>query len=159
MTPLAALGARLRFNENVLATATKDFTEDDWLRRLEGGTSHALWICGHLAVSRRGLLRALGKELAPAAWEPVFGRGSKPGAGLVGVTSQELKDDFQATGAALAERLAAMSDDEAQRPYPRKLPDGSTTLEGAAHFFYWHETYHLGQLGILRKACGKPGIA
>lgn len=159
MTPLAALGTRLRFNENVLEAATKDFTEEDWLRRLESGTSHALWLCGHVAVMRRGFLRALGKELASVAWEPAFGRGSQPGDGLAGITPQALKEDFRATGEALAARLADMSDEEAQRPYPRKLPDGSTTLEGAAHFFYWHETYHLGQLGILRRACGKPGIA
>ena len=38
-------------------------------------------------------------------------------------------------------------------------PDGSATVAGALGFLAWHESYHLGQLGLLRRLAGKPGRA
>ena len=41
------------------------------------------------------------------------------------------------------------------KPLGRALPDGSDTLGGAIRFLVWHEAYHLGQLGMLRRLAGK----
>jgi hypothetical protein len=39
----------------------------------------------------------------------------------------------------------------------RSFPDGSSTLQGGAHFLHFHETYHIGQTALLRRLAGKPG--
>ena len=43
--------------------------------------------------------------------------------------------------------------------FRRKFPDGSATIAGGTHFLYLHETYHLGQLGLIRRQSGKSGSA
>jgi hypothetical protein len=159
MSSLSAIASRFRFNEQVVDRVAAGFTAADWTRRLEGGTSHAYWILGHLVASRRSLLRNLGKELEVAPWEVTFGRGSRPGQLYAGPAPRELIAELKAAGELLEQHLAAMTPEAAAAPYVRKMSDGSTTREGATRFMCWHETYHLGQLGILRKACGKPGLA
>ena len=159
MTSLEALTLRFRFNEKVLERALDGFAGDDWVRRPAEGGSHALWILGHLAASRRNLLRGTGREMPAAAWEAQFSRGSQPVEVADPSSPSMLKNDFLQSGNILAEHLTSLTSEQASGPFPRKLSDGSTTVEGAAHFYHWHESYHLGQLGILRRVSGKPGIA
>jgi hypothetical protein len=147
-----------RFNDKVLERAVEGFAEADWLRRAEGPTSHAYWVLGHLAAYRRRLLRGLGQEIATAEWEDGFLRGSKPCEGL-GIDPATLGEDFRASGALIEERMRAFTPEEAALSFGRKLPDGSTTREGAARFLLWHETYHMGQLAMLRRVAGKPGVS
>jgi hypothetical protein len=45
------------------------------------------------------------------------------------------------------------------KPTERKLPDGSEDVGWAIRFLAWHEAYHLGQLGLLRRMAGKTGLA
>ena len=159
MNTLPSLAARFRFNEQALEKATGDFTDDDWLYRINGTSSHALWLLGHLAVSRRALLRGSGKERPPAPWEAAFTKGSRPMDGKDGPSPQALKADLVASGELLEAHLGSLTPEQAAAPYSRTMPDGSSTIDGAAHFLHWHETYHIGQLGLLRRACGKPGLA
>jgi hypothetical protein len=158
MKSLESLASRFRFNEKAIGATLADFTESDWTHRIHGSTSHAFWLLGHIAASRRGLLRGCGVEKAKATWEASFVRGTHPGA-KDGVTPDALVADIAESGDALAARFAAITPEQAEAPYARTFPDGSSTVEGAAHFLFWHETYHLGQLGLLRRACGKAGLA
>ena len=158
MNLLEGLAHGYRFNEKVMGGVTTGLDGEDWLRRACGDASHAYWVLGHLAVSRRSLLRGLGKDIPQEAWEASFARGSKPVQEIT-VAPSVLAEDFLSSGRLLQELLASLDADEASSPYSRKLPDGSQTKEEVIRFYYWHESYHLGQLGILRKICGKPGLA
>jgi hypothetical protein len=155
---LEGLARGYGFNDKVLGRAISGLDGDDWVRRAGPETSHAYWVLGHLAASRRALLRNLGRDLPREPWEDAFARGSKP-ADAVSVTPSTLEADFLSSGTLIRDLLGAMTEEEASSAYPRKLPDGSDTRGGATRFFLWHESFHLGQLGILRRACGKPGIA
>jgi hypothetical protein len=147
-----------RFNEKVLGGVTSGLEGEDWLRRACPEASHAYWVLGHIAISRRSLLRGLGKDLPQEPWESTFARGSKPCRELT-VAPSLLAEDFNSSGRLLQEWLGSLDEKEASSPYVRKLPDGAQTKEEAVRFYLWHESYHLGQLGILRKVCGKPGLA
>jgi len=155
---LAHLTHGFRFNEKVLGGVTVGLEGEDWLRRACPEASHAYWVLGHLAISRRSLLRGLGKDLPQEPWEASFAKGSKPGQELT-VAPSVLTEDFNSSGRLLQEWLGSLDEKDASSPYVRKLPDGAQTKEEAARFYLWHESYHLGQLGILRKVCGKPGLA
>ena len=160
MKPLEAVAKLFHFNHQFLDSVTTDFSDADWLAPpgTKGG-NHAHWILGHLAVSRRALLRGVGKPVPPEPWEKAFGRGSQPVAGKDGPSPAALRQDFLASGALLHDHLASLSPEEAAAPYGRKLPDGSESVSGAAHFLFLHECYHIGQLGLLRRILGKPGVA
>lgn len=147
------------FNDKALAGLAKDLAPEDWRLRPVADSSHAWWILGHLAFVRRVFLRGAGGEVPIAPWEERFRRGSQPGDEQAYPSPEALLEDLRSTGARIAERLGALSDAEAAAPYSRTMPDGSSTVEGAAGFYAWHEAYHVGQIGLLRRASGKPGLA
>ena len=77
MKPLVPLADRYAFNDKFLDSLTQDFEDRDWLRRAGDG-NHAQWLLGHLASTRRWLLREAGGHAEEEAWEKHFGMGCKP---------------------------------------------------------------------------------
>jgi hypothetical protein len=151
--PLAECAGLYRFHARVLDRLALDMEEADWRHR--SGGNPALWILAHLMVSKRSLLRALGAGSAPEAWEALAGRGGSGDAELPAAAL--LLPAWYADNAVLATRLEGLDAAAANAPSPRTLPDGSTTVGGMARFLQFHEAYHLGQIGLLRRQCGKPG--
>ncbi|MBI4576008.1 MAG: DinB family protein [Planctomycetes bacterium] len=151
------LAMRFHFNEGLLDMLTEGFTPEDWRHRA-GEANHALWLLGHVSVSRRFLRRLLGEQLPPVPWEAHFARGSRPGPAADAVEAAVLYEDFRESGRAIAGALRAMDPEAARAPVKAAFPDGSETVLGAADFLHFHETYHLGQLGLLRRVLGRPGI-
>jgi uncharacterized damage-inducible protein DinB len=59
----------------------------------------------------------------------------------------------------LVHRLDALSEADLAKPAEQKFPtDDESTLGGIA-FLLHHESYHLGQLGLLRKQLGHPAMS
>jgi uncharacterized damage-inducible protein DinB len=158
---LAALARRFRFNEQLLAVETSGFEPEDWARRPgEQGGNTAHWILGHVTQSRRMIARRLGAELHQESWERLVGLKSKPEGRQDYPAVERLLADLRASGEFLERRCAELGESEARAEWgPRAFPDGSRTLEDGLHFLYFHETYHLGQIGLIRRICGKPGFA
>jgi len=71
--------------------------------------------------------------------------------------------DRQLEGVArLLARLLGLRDaghvDEARKELDLKHEEGATRPRGAQlHFLHFHEAYHAGQLGLLRRMAGKDG--
>lgn len=151
--PCADVAHLYRFHARLLERLAAGMAEADWRSRFGGNP--ALWILAHLIMSKRGLLRALGAAPAKEAWEALAGRGGSGDAELPAAAL--LLPAWHADNADLATRLEGLSAAAAGAPSPRTLPDGSTTVGGMARFLQFHEAYHLGQLGLLRRQCGKPG--
>jgi hypothetical protein len=157
---LTDLARRFRFNEHLLGMVTEGFGDADWSATPTGqGGNTPHWIVGHLAASRRALLRMIGGDADVGAWEERFAMSAKP-TGTQGYPAPSvLSVDFAAHGELLEQRLASLTAEEAATAWGGKLPDGSTTYAGAAGFLYMHECYHLGQVGLLRRIRGHTGFA
>ena len=119
-------------------------------------TSPMAWILGHLVNSRYGAGGLLG---ATEVYEhaALTGRGSSsddpealPG---LPATLAELR----ASGDRLAAGLDAISTASLDASGPAGVPSMDGTVLGTLTFLALHECYHLGQLGMLRKAAGLPG--
>jgi hypothetical protein len=135
-----------------------DFSDADW--QVADPVGHdPRWIVGHLAVTRRRLLAMVGRESAAEPWEAYFGRGTAPAGVPADLDPRALLQALHDAHRVLAGRWDAVTPDLLARPLGRTLPDGSDTVGGALGFLAWHESYHLGQLGLLRRLAGKPGRA
>lgn len=157
---LTDLGRRLRFNDGaMLRMLTADFRPEDWMRRpgADGGNSPH-WIVAHLAASRRRVRRKLGDAVPEESWERLVATGHKPEPVHELPPVEVLLADFGESGGVLERLLATLTEDEASAPWGSEFPDGSKSLSGGLHFFHFHESYHLGQLGLIRRLCGKPGF-
>ena len=154
---LADLGDRFRFNTAFLRRLTRGFEPEHWSCTLsESGGNSAHWILGHIAASRRATVRFLGGELEPAPWESIF-TGALTVAGVAGAypEAEFLARNLQAAGKQLGSILREMGPEQQAQPWEGEpFPDGSDTLGGVAHFMHFHESYHLGQIGMIRTSCG-----
>jgi hypothetical protein len=158
LAELAAPAHAFALGDRFLDGLVGDFTEADW--KLADPVGHtACWLVGHLAVTRNRLLGMVG--LAPMAqpWEAAFGRGTRPADVPADLDPRLLVQAFHATQEALAGRWDALTADDLAKPLGRTLPDGTDSISGAVRFLAWHEAYHIGQLGFMRRLAGRPGRA
>ncbi|MEM1450250.1 MAG: DinB family protein [Planctomycetota bacterium] len=157
-TELERIAKRFDFNGKLLHAAIDGFPDEAWAYTPDEGGNTAHWILGHIVFARRGTLRMAGAEVAPESWEDAFTRGATPDGTAGFPPIADLVAAFHAAGAALADQIASMDEETANGPAPREFPDGSDTLAAALDFMQFHETYHLGQLGLIRRANGLPGF-
>jgi hypothetical protein len=158
-TPLADLGRRFRFNERLLGMVSEGFTPAEWAAppgEKGGNSSH--WMLAHLVVQRRALARKLGGAAPAEPWEAAFKPGSKGALAPDTPAPAALLATFTALGELIGARLTALEPAAAAAPWGGRLPDGGTTVADGAHFLYFHETYHLGQIGLVRRILGRPGF-
>lgn len=154
--PLQSLADRFAFNDKFLDMLTDSFDDRDWLMR-GGPGNHAQWLLGHLATTRRWALREFGQPAEEQPWEQHFGMGHSPTPLSDDIAPAQLREAFVKNGASLRAYLAGLPAERATAPF-KPFPDGSNTVGGAAHFLHFHETYHLGQIGLLRRMSGKKGV-
>jgi hypothetical protein len=118
------------------------------------------WVLGHVILSR-GLLLTLtgGTPVLSGSQAELYKRGGSCGAvdGLLDLaTLRGLLTDSQQQ---LIPGLAAMSDAALEGPLPE--PHNRSPLTGSiADAFtrlHYHESYHNGQIGLLRRIAGKDG--
>lgn len=158
MSEFADLARRYAFGSGVLKGVTEGFEGDDWFHRAGEG-NHAQWLVGHLAMARRTLVRTAGGDVCAAeAWEALFDMKARPTAESDAVPVADLLAAFHDAGERLASTLKALAPEKAAETLHHALPDGSDDVGGFAHFMHFHESYHLGQLGLLRRSLGKPGL-
>ena len=141
-----------------LAGLVGDFTAADW-QVLDPAGHSPRWLVGHLATYRHRVLAMAGLPALTAAWEDWFTKGTDPAAVPADLDPGILVQAFHDAQAALAGRWAAVTAQDLAKPLGRTLPGGADTLGGGLQFMAWHEAYHLGQLGLLRRLAGKPGRA
>lgn len=111
------------------------------------------WILGHILFSRNSIHRLLG--LTPAWEDEISGRyqrGSAPIAVTDRAASLEtLLEHWRASQQAVAEALTLASNQQLSEN------DGDEALGIQLAFLSFHESYHAGQLGVLRRLAGRDG--
>lgn len=65
---------------------------------------------------------------------------------------------FDAVTAVLMAELASVPEDVLAEPSPFEIPGEGQTMRDLLAFMAMHETYHIGQMGILKKSMGGPGV-
>jgi hypothetical protein len=147
-----ALG--LRFLDNLV----KDFTAEDWA--VQDACGHnPRWIVGHLATYRHRVLGLMGLQDVPAPWEAVFAKGTSSTNVPAELDMGDVVATFHAAHATIMDRWDDLTPEALAKPIGRTLPDGTDDVGNAIRFLAWHEAYHLGQLALLRRLTGKPGLA
>jgi hypothetical protein len=121
------------------------------LRPLAEGGSHLNWLVGHLAVSRDAMLRAAAADpLGDERLREGYRMGSDAPGDAAALELGALTELLRRQGQRLAERLPNLDDDALAAPSGMGDADVRRYLE----FMVWHETYHLGQAVLYRRALG-----
>lgn len=155
---LTATASAFAIGSWILEDLVKDFTAEDWALRDACGHSPQ-WIVGHITTCRNRVVALMGLQSVPASWEALFAKGSSPADVPPDLDMAEVLAAFRAAHARIMDRWDELTPEALARPAGRRLPDGTEDVGGAIRFLAWHEAYHLGQLGLLRRLAGKPGLA
>lgn len=133
---------------------------DEALVQPEPGGNCVNWVAGHIVSSRAGILKVLGQESPyPPEKYKRYMRGSDPitkPRGTVPLT--EIQADFASTRDALAAGLAALTAESLAEKAPFSPANNEQETVGSLLAgLVFHESYHTGQLGVLRRLAGKEG--
>jgi hypothetical protein len=145
-------------NAGLITRAVDGLTVDELARRPGPDGNPMLWIVAHLAAMRLGLLAMLGVEIERPEWAARFARGKGRPEAQGYPKVDEVLASLAATGPAIRDALARMTETQWAQPSPRRFPVEDESMRGALAFFAFHETYHVGQLAYLRRWLGYPGL-
>jgi hypothetical protein len=120
------------------------------------------WVAGHIINARTASLQVLGRDLPfPEDKYERYCRGSAPVVAGENVPPlSEMVADFEATDGPLLAGLVDLTD----RRVGEKAPfspgdDPKETVGSLLAGLFFHEAYHTGQLGILRRLDGAEAVS
>ena len=152
------LAASLGTTNMLVPLVLSDLTDEQARTRTRDGQGPSIaWEMGHLIDYRSAMLKLLGADRAkPFAID--FGTsGATDGADYP--TVGELRQVWQELEAALSTALSTVEEEALRRPSGQRGPHGEQSVLDGLVFLMWHEAYHMGALGAIRKAIGLPGPA
>ena len=151
-----ALVTQLGYIDHVLKENTSGLTHEDSLAQPQPGGNCLNWIVGHVVASRNQTLGLLGKD---PIWDDKtaarYLRGSDPIAGSEDavVPLEEMLAAFAAGQEAIVDALREISEEDLSEMVPWFGDEAPRAVALAGMIF--HETYHVGQTGVLRRFIGK----
>ena len=150
------LQRQLGFNQFAIEKNLDDLTDDEALQTPIAGASSLNWVLGHILATRRYLHQMTGTD---TPWETgaldVYNQGTSPDSASA-VPLATLLGHFAASQTMLMQGLSAMNEADMQVE-PKDVPLGEKTKAESFSGLAFHEAYHAGQLGVLRRAAGKDG--
>ena len=141
-------------NHYLFGQAIKGLSEDTVAKRPNDQVNPMLWIAGHLVHERCFLLSLLGEE-SEVLWAKEFGRGSKLREIADYPSWQTILEEWEKRTTSLMPLLDTVSENILLRITDLGLPFSNATVARATTFLAMHESYHIGQMGYLRKLLGE----
>ncbi len=144
----------LKRHQWVIDEQSKGLTHADSLLQLPFRSNRFNWIIGHIAVYRDKMLVLMNQPPVLGSNESeIYQRGSEPiSSGQDVVDLSTLLESTRESLERLATAFQFISEDTLGELHDEER---GTTIQDRFEFLVWHETYHLGQLEILRQLAGK----
>lgn len=155
---VAPLNEIVRLNGRLFLNTLDGIDEDTAQRRPANSVNNMTFIALHVLDARCYLARMLGADVEHPYQEmlaevnsieemPAF-----PELEGIRVTWREISD-------VLIERVAELTALELQERAPVEFPVADSTVLGGMAFLLHHESYHIGQLALLRKQLGRDAMS
>jgi uncharacterized damage-inducible protein DinB len=145
-------------NTGLIRRALDGLTQDDTLVQAPYSVNCINWTMGHILQGRESVLKLLGAPPQLAQEEVArYRRGSQPiGADVEAMPLERALIVLESGLAEIVQRLDTLSDADAARKIDLFGNGEPDSLLGWVFFFYFHDSYHTGELAVLRQLCGKP---
>ncbi len=152
-----ALKTQVYYNLGALKMNLEGLTHEESLIQPQPAGNCLNWIVGHILANRAGMLGLLGKEPVWNDQEAApYQRGSKPLTDPALVkTLEDIVAMLETSQESILAGLGEMSAEGLQAPAPSGK-EGETVETGLAALVF-HEAYHVGETGILRRLLGHEG--
>lgn len=153
---VVALADILRLNTKLLRNCLDGLTDEQAGARPSATTNSAAFIAAHVADARFLLLEVLGDARpSPLGFYLEKARGIDDVKQCPSLA--ETREAWTAASHALRDRLEVLTAAELDAAVSMRFPAEQTVL-GILTFLVQHDSYHVGQLALLRKYAGLPAM-
>ncbi len=126
-------------------------THQESMIQVHEGTSTINWIMGHLVLVRDEVLKLLNEEvLCDEVCREIYGAGTP---GMVDINAAidlpDLVNAFQHSQDVITQKLQLF-----EKEAPKNIDDLMVQMAG----YGFHDAYHMGQLGYIRRLLNKPSL-
>ena len=144
---------QFEFTQCGMQANLQGFTHEDSMKPPRPAGNCLNWLLGHIVCCRRDIMRLVEK---PWPWDKEkyarYGNGSPPLTDdAPALPLETIIQDFNSTQEAIIAGLQKISTDWLQTAL------GNETVGSMLAGLQFHEAYHVGQLGLLRRLAGKKG--
>lgn len=151
------LSVIVKLNSRLFLNCLDGVDEEAAGRRINKQVNNIAFIAVHAADARIFLANYLGCSVENPFWELAGARGIDDVKELPSI--DVLRVQWKKATSALMERLSNLSDKELGDPSPENFPVDNRTKLGGFAFMLQHESFHIGQMALLRKYFGFPAMS
>lgn len=153
------LADQLTYNQRILEANLQDLSHEDSLAAPAQGGNCLNWVVGHVVASRNAMLKLLGCE---PIWDDdhaaPYRRASDPVSKETALPFAEIIEAYSVSQERLLQGLSSLAPEDMEAKAPMSFFKGDEETVGSAlAAFLFHESYHIGQTGVLRRVAGKAG--
>jgi uncharacterized damage-inducible protein DinB len=151
---IVAPAMQFDINARFFANALDGLSDAQFARRAAEGVNSIQWLAAHLTNARARAAWMLGSSIVPK-WDEIAGgpKGSMRD-DVAYPSRQEVEAAWAEATTALRAGLELATDESLERPVPVPIPLPDPRVGRVVAFLALHETYHLGQMALLRKQLG-----
>jgi hypothetical protein len=140
----------LNLNERLFINALEDVTDEQAKERISTHNNPLNWLATHTVWARYNTAALLGKP-AENPYKGYF-EGFKPfEENMKFDTLDQIKEEWKKASLLIREGLASATEEHLDSPAPFNNPTGDSTIGGTIAFLAQHESYDIGQMGLLKK--------
>lgn len=155
---VAPLHAILELNTDLLLNCLDGLSDEEARRQLAGGGNTVAFLAAHLTDTRHFLAQRLGRPLANPL-SRYLAEASSIDDIVEWPSLAEQREWWVDVSRHVGTVVAARTADELRRQNVHRFPMEDSTELGLIAFLVQHDSYHIGQLGFLRRQLGKPAMA
>jgi uncharacterized damage-inducible protein DinB len=155
---VSPLAETVRLNTRLFRNCLDGLADEQARARPSSCTNSLAYIAAHLVASRYFVLTYLGvKQASPldrytGGWKSIDEMTEWP-------TLDEIRAAWSAVSATLDQALATASPASLDAPVTTEMPLEHKTTLGMLVFLVQHDSYHIGQLSLLRKYAGMAAMS
>jgi len=154
---LSSIAEIYRTNTGLFSMTLAGVTDEQARTRVASEVNAPAWIAGHLVGARTLVARLAGRSYEFPQAER-FARGQPAGDPAELPSLAEISEHWRGVSEVILARFPELSDEDLDAEAEGKFPIEQPGVLGALAFLALHDSYHLGQLGYLRKVLGHPGV-
>ncbi|MEM8960211.1 MAG: DinB family protein [Acidobacteriota bacterium] len=148
---VAPLSEVFHLNTRLFHNAFEGVSDFTARRQPNERSNNMIFLAMHLVDARFYLARFLGLEApSPFSLDDILSIEQMPDFATV----EDVRTLWARAAEQIMPRFATLTIEDLERPSPDQFPIEDNTVAGGLTFLLQHESYHLGQLGLLRKFFG-----
>jgi hypothetical protein len=150
LNELYSVSLMLKLNERLFVNCLVGVTDEEAAKRISDHNNPFIWLVTHTTWARYNIAAMLGKP-GNNPYNGMF-EGFKPYDATMKFDSLEkIREEWLAASSLVNEGLETATPEHLAAAAPFQNPTGDNTLGGAVAFLTQHESYDIGQMGILKK--------